>query len=353
MVWLVDVAKFPVLSAKSYCSYVAAVDKTLIFATTTESAQECNLSSKLEPSVRKGNFSVPEAIIINVINHLSTANIETKLHVPLSSIKKWKSALFQYIEFLDYYIAKETMNDDDQDEVVLEKSFIQEKFEEGDEVLLKVLVDLNSESTIDFIHTKEDLYANFRFRLITQDRFYDEIFYPISFIKRFFYLKGEKKFFDSWVESLIDKVTIFTEEDMVQLKQVHKLEISGGKILIHVNGSSKTAFTKKADNITRIPFSVTGLSKVALDHEKPLLKVMQENVDNLKTFQVITKELKKQITRKVNPKKLKKAGNLVLQSDFIQLIEIESLKSEMELLSSLTHLQLMDGRENRRKGVRG
>ena len=78
---------------------------------------------------------------------------------------------------------------------------------------------------------------------------------------------------------------------------------------------------------------------------------MQENVANLITFQAITKELKKKISRKIIPKKLKKAGNLVLQSDFIHQIDNENLKSEMELLASLTHLQLMDGNENKRKGA--
>jgi len=349
MEWLVNIAKYPLPSAKSYCSYVAAVYKTLIF-TNEETPEESNLSSVLEPAVKTGEFSVVDSIILNVINQLSAEHIEQELNVPLSSIQKWKSALFQYIEFLSQYIDTE-ISVDDQTEDSIELKFTEESPDESEVMLSNILKKTGTITKVDFIHTKNDLYSNFRFRLITQDRFYDEIFYPISFIKRFLYLKGEKAFLDAWVESLLDNVTIHFEDSSMKLKVVKKIEISEGRIIIHANGSSKIAFTKKSDNLTLIPFSVTGLNKVALDHEKPLLKIMQDNLDNLKTFQEITKELKKNIHRKVNPKRLKKASNLVLMSDFIHLIDIANLKSEMTLLSSLTQLQLMDGSENKRKGI--
>ena len=73
--WLINIGQFPSLTAKSYCSYVAGVDKTMIFST-EEALGDKSLSSLLEPSVRKVEFPVAEAIITNVINTLSTVNIE-------------------------------------------------------------------------------------------------------------------------------------------------------------------------------------------------------------------------------------------------------------------------------------
>ena len=349
--WLINIGQFPSLTAKSYCSYVAGVDKTMIFST-EEALGDKSLSSLLEPSVRKVEFPVAEAIITNVINTLSTVNIEHKLNTPKSYIQNWKSALFQYIEFLDYYIGtRDSIEDTEEDSI--EKELTEGlTLDYSDKIFLKVLVNLSNDTTPDFIYTKSDLISNFRFRLHTQDRFYAEVFYPIGFIKRLLYKKGEKEFFNSWLDSLIDDVTVFVKNDSVKLKSVKKLEISGGKILIYVNGSSRIAFTRKSDNTTLMPFSAINLDNVALDHEKPLLKVMHENLDSLKTFLEITKEIKSHISRKITVKKCKKACNLVFHSDFIHQIDLESLKSELKLLASFTHLQLMDGSENKRKGAR-
>ncbi|MCX6266267.1 MAG: hypothetical protein NTW16_02770 [Bacteroidetes bacterium] len=146
-------------------------------------------------------------------------------------------------------------------------------------------------------------------------------------------------------------VTIHTIDGTVKLKTVHKLEITNKAVSIHTEGTSKIAYTKKSDNDTLEPFSVFGLNNVVLDHEKPLVRIMQENSDNLPTFREITVQLKKHIGRKITRKKVKKAANILLKSDYIDMINIENLKSEMAFISGLTHLQLMDESENKRKGA--
>ncbi|MFZ4522742.1 MAG: hypothetical protein ACOYNC_13615 [Bacteroidales bacterium] len=350
MNWLVTIGKFPVPSAISYCSYVAAVDKTIVLIN-EEISQESNLFTELEPRVKNGNSPAVASIIRNLLDHMSSDKIEEQLNKPKSSIRKWKSALNQYQDFLYEYMetnietrtseeietVKDSWDVNDQDEVV--------------QHILTFVKNVSEDSSVKFVHEKGDIYANFRFRLITQDRFYDPIFYPIGFIKRLFYMKGDKEFMDSWLNAMLDTTTIHTEDGSVNLKTVHKLEIANGTVTIHTKGSLTIGYTKKSDNETLVPFSVFGLDNIVLDHEKPLAIIIKENSDNLPIFKEITVQLKKHIGRKITGEKVKKAANLVLKSEYIGLINIENLKSEMSLLSSLTHLQLMDGSENKKKGA--
>lgn len=212
----------------------------------------------------------------------------------------------------------------------------------------EIILDENSSYT----YSKNDLYKIFSFRLITQDRFYDSIFYPISFIKRFLYLKGEKQFLDNWVERLLDSVNVHLEDGMIPLNTISELEISNRNIYVKTKGISEMAFTKLSDNKTLVPFDIQLLRKVALDHEKPLLHIMSENMEALLTFQAITKELKKHLRGTINRKKLMKSNNEVLNSNFFDVLNLDNLKMEMELIASKTSLQLMDSGHNLSKGTR-
>lgn len=350
MDWLVKIGKFPVPSAKSYCSYMAAIDKTIVLIN-EDTSQESSLFPELEPRIKNGHSPAVASIIRNLLDHMSSDKIEVQLNKPISSIRKWKSALNQYQDFLYDYMETNIETGTSEEVETIKDSWDVSDQDEVVQHILTFVKNVSEDSSVKFVHEKGDIYANFRFRLITQDRFYDPIFYPIGFIKRLFYLKGDKEFMDSWLNALLDTVAIHTEDGTVKLKTVHKLEIANGAVSLHTNGSSKIAFTKKSDNVTIEPFSVFGLNNVVLDHEKPLVRIMQENSDKLPTFREITVQLKKHTGRKITNKKVKKAANLVLKSEYVDLINLENLKAEMALISSLTHLQLMDGRENKRKGV--
>ena len=87
-----------------------------------------------------------------------------------------------------------------------------------------------------------------------------------------------------------------------------------------------------------------------LQNEKSLKNIMLENLSNLQVFKEITTALKVHMKRTTTLKRYKKACNIALESNFLNLIDIDRLKVEMNLISSLTHLQFMDGVENTRKG---
>lgn len=353
--WMVTVAKFPLASAKSYCSYVAAADKTFIINNEGKN-NETNLFKLLDVLVYNQDDFGMDNTIISIINELSKDKIEVELEKPLSSIQKWKSGLLQYREFLYYYIESNIENNEtDVDDSENINSVADLKYDFRDQTGMITLFpddeEINIDETANYKYSKNDLYKIFSFRIITQDRFYDAIFYPISFIKRFLYLKGEKQFLDNWVNRLLDNVQIHLHDKSIQLSTISDLEIKNGNIYVKSNGFSEMAFTKLADNKTVVPFEIQLLKKVALDHEKPLLHIMTENMEALQVFQSITKELKKHLRGTINRKKLMKSNNRVLKSEFLDTLNVEHLKKEMELIAMQTRLQLMDSRHNLAKGT--
>lgn len=348
--WLIIFGKFPLPTVNSYLSYVGGVDKTFIIRK-DGIEEETNLFEILKTQVKNGDDFEMDNTIISVINELYQKNIEIKLNTPLNTIRNWRSGLFQYREFLYYFIEtkiepieEEKIFDEEGIEEIENENFEDYSFEDLESNGIVVLDLINDES--DYSYSKTDLYKIFSFRIITQDRFYNHIFYPISFIKRFLYSKGEKQFIDNWVEKLLDNIDLHLEDGKIKLKEITDLNLTSEKVFVKHNNASKMVFTKLSDNKTFAPFEVKLLKKIAIDHEKPLLNVMSENIDELITFNEITIELKKYLSGTVNPNKLKKANNEVLQSDYVNHLNIANLKKELDFLSSKTSLQLMDSREN-------
>lgn len=345
--WLITIGQFPIPSANSYLSYVAGADRAFIIHSDIIEGNT-NLFELLRVHVENGNYSSMDHAIIDIVNDLYKENIDIKLNTPISTISKWRSALFQYREFLYDYVEIHTDMVAEVD--VNEKYYPIDDFENinseetKSENFLNTIVGLEDLEDLQF--TKSDLYKNFRFRIITQDRFYKPIFYPISFIKRLLYSKDEKHFIDKWVENLLDNINLHLAEETIKLKDIAELKIDNGKIYVKHNDGFKLLYTKLSDNINIKPFDAKLLKKIAIDHDKPLYDIMVENKNNLETFDQISIELKKFLDGTINSKKLKIAYNHVLNSEYVNNINIENLKKELELLSSKTSLQLMDSKEN-------
>ncbi|MCX6230840.1 MAG: hypothetical protein NTZ33_04795 [Bacteroidetes bacterium] len=359
--WLVNEAKLPLPSANSYCSYVAGADKyTKIYL--NESNEGLNLFHLLEFSVTTGDTQDMLNIINTMINFLSLDNINDILDSPLSSINKWKSGLYQYEEFLLFYIDSniDTVNDNNSSNnaiysvspfnnyMVNSIEVLISKIDKADKIPIIKTYKINA---LKKVYSKQDLYKNFTLRMITQDRHYDNIFYPIGFIKRYFYYTGGKVFFDKWLDSILDEIMIYHEEGEIKLSQISKLEIDKNIVSAHFNNAFKSLLTKESDNKTLTPLTVYELSEIALDHEMPLFNIMNENIDRFVTIKKITNELKKYISGKISSKKLRATYNIALKSSFINEISLNDIKEELLLISSLTKLQLMESSKNSSKGT--
>lgn len=358
--WLTSTAKLPLPSAQSYCSYVAAVDKHINVV--HEGTQiDSNFFNSIKTEVEDGDDFGMDQIIITIINYLSQEGIEHSIGKPLSSISKWKTGLFQYREFLYEYIDTKIIetipvanNEEEQLPVYPSEMFDFDLKKEGEAdpqtLILFDSAEVNG-ARKKWIYKKEELYKIFRFRLMTQDRYYNEIFYPISFIKRLCYKLDERAFFDQWIDGLLDSTIVHFEGGQTTLDKVKSMCIGPLDVIIIAEQKMKFVFTRKADNKTLEPMVVSDLREIALDHDKPLLNIMRDNKKMLGTFMTITNELKKHISGQVNGKKLKIANNQVLMGNYVDLVNMIELKQEMATIASHTRLQLMDSRQNASKGV--
>ena len=108
-------------------------------------------------------------------------------------------------------------------------------------------------------------------------------------------------------------------------------------------------FTKHSNNIDIQPFCVDELRNIAIDHEEPLVKIMTENLHKFNVLKDLTNEIKKYINGKVDSNNFKIANKKVLESDYVDKINIDRLKNELNFILDKSNLQLMDSNQNNKK----
>lgn len=201
------------------------------------------------------------------------------------------------------------------------------------------------------IYSNDEIRKNFFFRLITQDRFYEFLNYPISVLKKIFYANAnDKKFFDNWINAQINNIKIHTEGDCIKFSDLNSMEIqNNGKIQIFTNSNKKYVLhTPIAGHDIKREHLTTELSNVVIDHVIPFEKVLYNLKEKLPVFCIIhdnLKEINKGISL-TNRDELSLVGNLFIGLDYLDKIVIDDLKMEMNIISSNISLQLMDKLEN-------
>lgn len=339
--WLIDTNKTSEGSAKSYLSYVSGADK--LISISDDNCKKLNLFTIIQSAFEKQDTVVVEESLLFVIDQLSRKDAEEVFHRPKKTLQNYRSGLFSYLEFL----TEQTFPTEKSKATLVEIKEIQF---EG----LHIFTDTGESLSNDNVakeYSKKDLEKNFSLRIKTQDRFYENIFFPIRFVTRVFSIQKERSIFKNWINTLLDSIDIFLEEnDTTAFAEISSLSIVNDKVYITHKGNEKLAFTKLSDNKTLIPFNVKTLNKIAIDHDRSLFDVMNINLSSLPTFLLITNELKKHIEGKVTYSKLSKASHSKNLDEFIKTINTQSLLKELELIASETKLQLMDSSQNTSKG---
>lgn len=335
--WLVEEETFTPGSANSYASYVSAIDKALIGT---------NFIETLDKELQAGKSYRIASVFDSIQEQLQQENIEKSLGIDTNTIRKWRSGILKYREFIDYLSCKNDNIDDSEDENDIE---IIDAFSNRTKE--------NNSSAIILVYTSNELKENFSFRLITQDRHYDDIYFPISFIKRFFYKKGNKQYFDKWIEDHINHIQIHTKSKSHLFKEISALRIcidgNESTVEVKIKDQYHSTYSKTADDLSLIPMNSKHLKSIVIDHVIPMKDIMLKNKSELNTLSIITSELKKHIHGRATSKKLKAAGSKLFSTnaDIIKEIQIGSLIEELDLIKSLTNLQLMDKTENSKKGA--
>lgn len=339
--WLIETEKTSEASAKSYLSYVSGADK-LISISEKGSNEKFNLFVVLQSAFKKQDANTIEETLFFVIDKLSLKNAEDVFGRPKKTLQNYKSGLYSYLEFL---LEQSFSFGNDSSDV-----FDTIESEIGDLLVFPDIGELSSKNDLVKVYSKNDLIKNFSLRIKTQDRFYQDIFFPIRFITRVFSKNSERTIFKNWLNHLINSIVVFLEDNNTTFAEITSLTISKNRVYITHLGIEKIVYTKLSDNKTLVPFDIQTLNKIAIDHDRSLFDVMNTNLNCLPTIIQITNELKKHIHGKVTYKKLSKISHSDKLDSFITTINVENLLKELELIASETNLQLMDSSQNTSKG---
>lgn len=262
----------------------------------------------------------------DVVNYLSQPHVVLETNKSPKTVTNYKSGLRLYGEFL---IDTKTS-----------AAFENTPFETDATSLLAIG---------NTIYDKEELYQNFIFRLNTQDRFYEEIYFPISLIKQLFYKNEERNFYDAFLKQLLDATQFHCSERTFTLKDVSELNIENGKVTVVVSGVKHIVFTPTPTGDLE-PFNVANLKSVSLDHLHSQYVIMHNLKTSLPMFNQLTTVLKQAnptITNRTSLSAYKKIYGIdALRSA----VDLQALKKELLLIAAKTQLQLMDRSMNTSKG---
>ncbi len=327
--WIISTAELSENSVISYVSYLSSINKLIL-----DLSKEHDLFYYLDIHVNNGNIDKIEKIYNDVIHYLSIKGIDNKLNLTEKTLKNYKSGLNNYYNFLIDYI--------DEIEIIDNSPITEEKFNIINEE------DRKSEYKL----TKE--YSAFISRLRTQDRFYDNIFYPIRFISRIFRQHKQTKKLKKWFDNAIGAITILTKEKEILFNDVSEFKIKDGQLFAICKGNEYLAYTRLADETTPpIPFKINDLNDISLDHYNSMFNIMNDNIERLPIIVEITNELKKYIKGNTTYTKLRDISHSKKHEElnnFISTIDTNKLLDELNIISSKTKLELMDRTENTKKG---
>jgi hypothetical protein len=200
--------------------------------------------------------------------------------------------------------------------------------------------------------SKQELRKKFFFRLITQDKFYPFMCFPISVLKQLFYHKGRQEFFDYWINNQIDNIIVhigINEADTILFMNVHSFEIKDHSVLI--NDKFKL-YTPVPETNIKEELAADTLQKIAIDHIIPFKTILCKLQQQLPALRAIDKVLR----TFNNDKGISKRSDLIGAEDYLvsklkfDTQQMNNLEKDLNLLASKIQLQLMCSYYNLLKG---
>lgn len=199
----------------------------------------------------------------------------------------------------------------------------------------------------------EALKKNFTLRLITQDRCYGDVYFPIRLLKTLFgQQRADKAFFQQWINQTLEQIQLHTDKGSFRLKEVKELSIqTDGQVQVVLkSGITYTLYTAQADGQGFHPIRTTLLRHIVIDHITPMQVLLARLADQLPALRAVTRMMQQVYGGKVNPLDIIAVKNAVLKRKQTELTSlIPALKDELRLIQPHTELQLMDRKENSQK----
>lgn len=299
-----------------YINYVFNSDKIL----------NDTLFKEVEKIIENGDFAKLDLLRIEGVYNIKNSDKISK--------NKYASGFNKYLDFIENYLTSinplenNTEENDDDFEGSITPNY----------------TDLRDQL---HLYNKETLINKFQFRLITQNRFNNNgIYFPISFLKQYFYKIGDDKYFDAIILNQIDKIKYYSNNKLKSFTDIDVLEIkASGDVLINDNIIQSKCFK---DNIFK-PMKAYQLATITLDHTYPMDKILKEFGERNKESQLyyISKAIKKGLHKPLNYNKLRKRGTILSNNEnFINVINKNKLKLEFEEIINQMELIMMQADHN-------
>ncbi len=317
-------------SGNSYASYISSFFK--IYKTfTLEDAQ-------VEALIDNGDIEELNEYFSHIYTIINFEKNSKNALMSLKELRDASSALKKYHLFLGELLrnsntSQENVVEFDDDKI--------ETFKVDDIVPLKNVKKI-------FI-TADELKANFTNRLLSQDRLYGDIFFPISLIKKICYKNNARQEFDFWMESQLNKIKFHTNLNTVFFNDFESLRINeNGEVLIDCKDNiSRSLYTKLWSNDNATKMFVNHLKQIVIDHEIPMKELLIRHKENLTALKTLTNELKEVHKNKYrNRKDLNIAGNKIISSRLFNPAEIKLLINDINFINDKTSLQMMESTQN-------
>ncbi len=331
---LINEENFTIGSANSYASYVSSAQKIVLkkhqdidFFKTIETLNKSNFINELEDFLDN---------TINIVHKFTDAVNKNKYCVGLTKYK------YFLIEILS------------SDEI---EQHIPTKNTEG-EIIERIREVIKKDSEITFEIDKNSLILNFKLRMITQDRLYGDVYFPIRLLKKIFYRdKANKLFFDEFILNQIENIKIFSSNNKV----THTLLKNIDSLSIDTNNQVQTTicsdgiclqgmvYTELGKEDTYGLFISSNLREIAIDHIVPMKNLLNEYKNQLPGLLNLTNILKKRgliKSGKDSIKHLAVIGNQILDEELLADNDIKLLEKDLKFLKSKIQLQLMSSKEN-------
>lgn len=337
--WLKEEMEMTPESAASYVSYVAGANERILKLHLSKSMFDI-----VQIEIETGKVQNIEERFDQFITILNQEIHQKSPAIPVNTLRNYRSGLRQYCSFLilvlqgDEYIQGITSENIEDDENIQE---IESSFESV------------KGRTEDIILTYKDLEAYFMFRLMTQDRCYGEVYFPIRLLKKIFYKQRvSRKYLDDWMIHHIANIQVHTNCGTICLRDIDEITISGIKTpqgnvrLLCKDGKEKMLYTRVGDQETEKPQEAGSLRHIAIDHIRPMKMILNDNIQQLPTLKHITSLMVEVNGGKVSPKDIIRVSNVIFYSGKITPEHIPALTQELEFIKGCTALQLMDAKEN-------
>ena len=280
------------------------------------------------------------------LESLRTEGVLLIKQIDSTSKGSYASGFKKYLEFIEEYIS-DTLNDDEDIEeitIIDAELDIEPEFENLEEIdeFQKVEGELS----------KDEIKENFYFRLITQNRFNKcGLFFPISFLKQYFYKTGDKDYFDKIINRQIFDIEFIGKDKNTigKISELKSMSIDNeGKVYIN----DKQVFSNNIETDNAEAMIVSSLSEITIDHKESMDSILKNLKDNNKVPELskISDRLKKKLRKPLTYNKLRSRGTqLSKEKEFIDSIDKAQLKLEFEAIVSKMNLELMHKKHNNHK----